>query len=67
MLEIGLILKGLVIGSSLIIGVVAARYFGNDNKIEEVAEHIIQEEVGIDIDLSPMSPETENKSQSKSE
>jgi hypothetical protein len=31
--------------------------YGDDNTIEEVAEQVIKYETGVDIDISPMSPE----------
>ena len=35
-----------------------SRYFlGDDNPIEEASEDIIKKEIGLDIDLSPQSPE----------
>lgn len=53
-------------GIVIIIGIVAicsiggyfsARYFGDDNAVEEVAEEVIKEETGFDVDLSPESKE----------
>ena len=44
----------------LIIGFISMYLLGNDNKIEEISEEIIKQNTGIEIDLSPNSPE-ENK------
>lgn len=41
----------------IIVGSVSSIVWKNDNPIEEVAEDIIKEETGLDIDLSPSSPE----------
>ncbi len=38
-------------------GIISDRYLGDDNQIEEAAEAIIKEETGVNIDLSPSTPE----------
>lgn len=41
-------------------GALAYKYFAkapDDNPVEEVAEDIIKKETGVDVDLSPNSPE----------
>lgn len=42
-----------------ILGISSYKYFGmkEDNPIEQAAEKIIKEDTGIEIDLSPNSPE----------
>lgn len=61
-MDIGLLIKAAIIAGSLIVGVVTSRFFGNDNAIEESAEVIIKENTGVDIDLSPGSPEKKEDS-----
>ena len=40
-----------------LIGFMSSRILGNDNPIEELAEEIIENETGINLDLSPSSKE----------
>jgi hypothetical protein len=47
----------IIILISLIIGFGSIFLLGNDNPIEEIAEKVIEKETGIDIDLTPASPE----------
>lgn len=43
---------------SLAVGLISRRFIKEpDNPIEEIAEEVIKKEIGIDIDLSPDSPE----------
>jgi len=57
LISAGLAIKAAIIGASLIVGVFSSQYFGNDNPIEEYAEQIIEQQSGINVDLSPNSPE----------
>lgn len=41
-------------------------YFREDNIIEEVAEEILKKETGIDIDITPNSPEKDKNEKSSS-
>lgn len=36
-------------------GLLSVKYLGSDNKIETVAEEVLQEETGVKVDLSPDS------------
>ena len=40
-------------------GVISGYFLGHDNKIEEVAEVLIQKETGVALDLSPSTPDPE--------
>jgi hypothetical protein len=40
-----------------VIGACSIYFLGNDNPIEEISEEIIKQETGLDIDLSPNTPE----------
>ena len=42
---------------AIIIGIGSVYLLGNDNHVEEIAEKVIEEETGIDIDLTPNSKE----------
>jgi len=53
------IIKMIIIILTIIIGITSTYFLGNDNPVEEIAEKVIEEETGIDIDLTPNS--TENK------
>lgn len=44
---------GLIVIISLIIGYISMLALGNDNSIEEVAEDVIKEEIGISLELTP--------------
>ncbi len=41
----------------VIIGLGSVYFYGDDNAVEEISEEIIKQETGIDIDLTPSSPE----------
>lgn len=41
----------------VIIGSVSAVFLAHDNPIEEACEEIIKEKTGVDIDITPDSPE----------
>lgn len=41
----------------LVVGIVSSKYYGPDNIVEEISEKIIEEETGIDLDLSPETEE----------
>lgn len=45
----------------LVVGGFSTLYLYDDNPIEEACEDIIKETTGIDIDLSPSSPEQKDK------
>lgn len=55
--EGSLILIGILVVVSAIIGVAASKLGEDDNKTEEAAEEFIEEYLGIDIDLTPNSTE----------
>ena len=48
----------LLVGA-LIVGIASNKvaHMGDDNIVEELAEDVIKEESGMDVDLSPESPE----------
>jgi hypothetical protein len=53
-------LLGLLLSAALAICVVAGTYLfklKNDNLIEQIAEEVIKDETGLDIDLSPEDKE----------
>lgn len=41
----------------VIIGLGSVYFYGDDNVVEEISEEILKQETGIDIDLTPSSPE----------
>lgn len=51
------IIKVIVVILAIIVGISSAYFLGDDNPVEEIAEEVIQEETGINIDLTPNSPE----------
>lgn len=53
--------KYMILILAVIIGLTSVYFYGDDNVIEEVSEEIIKAESGLDIDLSPSSPENKVK------
>lgn len=56
----GVIFKAILIGISLAVATLSSLgvlKWRHDNKVEELAEEIVKAETGLDIDLSPDSPE----------
>jgi len=47
----------IIIALSMTIGIWSTYHLGDDNVVEEISEQIIKEESGIEIDLSPNTPE----------
>lgn len=46
-----------LLGFTVVIGIAAQHWLGDDNEVEEIAEFVIEKETGLNIDLSPNSPE----------
>lgn len=42
---------------AIIVGLLSAYFWYQDNPVEETSEKVIEEQIGIDIDLSPQTPE----------
>lgn len=56
--ELGsLIIISIVVGICLVGGLASTYFLGDDNPVEEVAEEVIKKETGMDVDLSPATPE----------
>jgi len=47
----------IIIILAIIIGLGSTYFLGDDNPVEEVSEKVIQEETGVNIDLTPNSSE----------
>ena len=43
----------IVVAIAAIAGAISVKFLGNDNVVEQVAEDVIKEETGIDVDVSP--------------
>lgn len=58
-MNIPLLLKACIVASAIMAGVASTLFFKlkNDNTVEEVAEQVIKDETGVDVDLTPGSPE----------
>ena len=52
-----IILIVVLVNMAFAIGYFSKEFFGADNQIEELSEKVIKENTGIDVDLSPESPE----------
>ncbi len=57
MFELSVIVVVVIIGVCVLGGLLSTVWLGKDNPVEEVAEKVIQEETGINIDLTPSSKE----------
>ncbi len=58
MFELSVIVVVVIIGVCVIGGILSTVWLGKDTAIEEIAEKVIQEETGINIDLTPSSKES---------
>ncbi len=58
--HLSLVFLGFLV-SLLICGVISSHYLGDDNEIEEMAETILEQKTGVDIDLTPESIEKNTK------
>lgn len=47
----------IILGIVVILGLVSQRWLGPDNPVEESAEVVIEQHTGVDLDLSPGTPE----------
>ena len=57
MFELSVMVVVVIIGVCVLGGLLSTVWLGKDNPVEEVAEKVIQEETGINIDLTPSSKE----------
>lgn len=46
-----------IVLAAIIIGLLSAYFWYQDNPIEETSEIIIEEQTGVNVDLTPASPE----------
>ena len=58
----GIMSKALFIATVVLLGLSSTYYFKmkNDNIVEEIAEKVLKTQTGIDVDLSPATPEFPN-------
>ena len=49
------VMKMLALILAVIIGIGSVYLLGDKNPVEEIAEKVIEEEIGIDVDLTPAS------------
>ena len=50
-----------IILAAIIIGLLSAYFWYQDNPIEETSEEIIKEQTGVDVDLTPKTPEKKSE------
>lgn len=55
--DFSIVILIVIVFSAAIIGITSSHYLGEDNVVEEVAEEIINKEIGLSIDLTPSSKE----------
>lgn len=55
--DLSIIFIGSIVGVCVLVGIVSQCFLKPDNPIEEAAEEVIKAETGLDIDLSPSTPE----------
>lgn len=56
-MDISMITTAVIVAVALLAGMGSRLFLKDDNVIEEVAEQLIKDKTGVDIDLSPNSPE----------
>ncbi len=47
----------IIIVSVAVVGYISTKFLGDDNPVEEIAEEVIESQTGVDVDLTPNSPE----------
>lgn len=55
--EFSMVIVLVVVGIAAAAAVISSCFLGPDNPVEESAEAVIKEQTGLDLDLSPSSPE----------
>lgn len=50
-----------IIIAAIIIGLLSAYFWYHDNPVEEISEEIIKQQTGINIDLTPETPEEKSE------
>jgi len=55
--DAGLIILIVVVSIAIVGGLSSVYFLGHDNPVEEFAERVIEEETGVNIDLTPSTPE----------
>ncbi|UXM65474.1 hypothetical protein [Megaira polyxenophila phage MAnkyphage_25.80] len=53
--------KYFIVAAAILIGLLSAYFWYQDNPIEETSEDIIKEKTGVDVDLTPETPEEKSK------
>lgn len=53
----GIIITIAIVVGAFTVGIASQYYMGDDNAVEEVAENIIEDQTGVNIDLSPKTKE----------
>lgn len=53
--------KYFIVIAAIIIGLLSAYFWYQDNPVEEISEKVIEEQTGINIDLTPQTPEEESE------
>ncbi len=55
--------KIIIIAAAAVIGIVSTVFMKmkHDNAVEEIAEYVIKDQTGYDLDLSPDSPEEDQE------
>lgn len=57
MKEFSILLTLAIIAVVAAVGYVSSKYLGDDNVVEELSEEVIEDMTGVDVDLTPSSPE----------
>lgn len=55
--DAGLIILIVIVSACVIGGALSGYFWYHDNPVEETAEQMIKDEIGLDVDLTPTSPE----------
>jgi hypothetical protein len=50
----------IIVGIVTVVGIISTTFMGEDNPVEEVSESVIKQETGLDVDLSPSTPDPDH-------
>lgn len=51
------LIVSIIVASAWLISLISYYFLGSDNPVEEACEDVIKDETGVDVDLTPGTPE----------
>lgn len=55
--DLSVVIIIVIVAAVAIGGAISSKYLGDDNMVEEISEEIVETQTGIEVDLSPKTPE----------